>query len=510
MTERPAPLEAIAQDWAGLTKHGRVLISIDRVKSGQPLSEIVAHERAHAVLIRNTELGWVLNTLATFGLHPWPAGQTRERCYALLNVLTNATQWTQEGLATFLAGLSIEDDEYLRYRDRQPAMYLRAASQLDWLRLRGLDVQAQADVAIMLACLASGPPVLERWGPDRLTDVRRAQAWFGEPGNRPDARFPAVCRALSALGDAELVHLAADTEAARAAAGRLVRLAGIEPEFRLLPEDTRLDDVMRIVRDITAPLLDDPTLTAEERHRLAEAVRVPELAVRGLASSRMAILMTQTRGAVGRRMRDPGRRDLTGYDLATVQYNASFDVEPGLTPSGADPIPLLPREAVCYFSGPGRPPLAATFSAFAFRDWLDALDDSVTLAVLDTSYLVLGMPVPDLPALARRRHVVLVIGRTPYDLFLDIGASFDSNATVLVTVNASDLVGVSYVMLRRDSAPSQVILMPTVAETARETVTKLTGHQEGPRFRLVGPQDFFLYREAVNDVMRVIADFEGS
>jgi hypothetical protein len=351
MPEGPAPLEAVAQDWAGLTRQGRVLVSVDRVKSGQPLAEIVGHERAHAVLMRNTELGWVLNTLATFGLHPWPVGATRERCYALLNVLTNATRWTQEGLATFVAGLSVEDDEYQRYRGRQPAMYLRAASELDWLRSRGLDAQAQADVAMMLASLASGPPVLERWGRDRLTDVQRAQAWFGEPVNRPDARFPAVCRALSGLGDAELAHLAADTDAARAAAGRLVRLAGVAPEFRLLPDDTRLDDVLRIVRAVTEPLLDDPALPAAERQRLAEVARVPQLAVRGLAPSRMAILMTRTRGAVGRHLRDPGPRDLMGYDLATVQYNASFDVEPGLTPSGADPIPLLPREAVGYFSG---------------------------------------------------------------------------------------------------------------------------------------------------------------
>jgi hypothetical protein len=143
-------------------------------------------------------------------------------------------------------------------------------------------------------------------------------------------------------------------------------------------------------------------------------------------------------------------------------------------------------------------------------DWLDALDDSVTLAVLDMSYLTLGMPVPALPALAGRRHVVLVAGRTPHDLVLDVSASYDSGATVLVTVNASDLVGVSYVMLRRDDAPSPVILLPTVADTARETVATLTGHREGPLFRLVGPQDFFLSREAVDDVMRVIADFEGS
>src|SRR5262249_15819732 len=162
---------------------------------------------------------------------------------------------------------------------------------------------------------------------------------------------------------------------------------------------------------------------------------------------------------VGRHLRDPGPRDLMGYDLATVQYNASFDVEPGLTASGTDPIPLLPREAVCYFSGPGRPPLAATFSAFAFVDCLEALAASVALAVLDTSYLTLGMPVPALPALAGRRHVVLVAGRTPYDLVLDVGASYDPRATVLVTVNASDLVGVSYVMLRRDGTPSPVTLL---------------------------------------------------
>lgn len=508
MAEAPAPLEAIAQDWAGLTTQGRVLISIDRVKSGQPLAEIVAHERAHSGLMHNTELGWVLNILATFGLHPWPAGDTRERCYALLNVLTTATRWTQEGLATFLAGLGIVDDEYKAYRGRQPAMYLRAASELDWLRLRGLDVPAQVDVAIMLARLASGPPLLECWARDRLTDVHNAEAWFGEALNRPDSRFPAVCRALSTLPDAELVHVAADDEAARVTTARLVRVADVEPEFRLLPA-TRLDDVMSIVRAVTAPLIDDPTLPAGERHRLAEATRIPQLAVRGLASFRMAILMTRTRGAVGQRLRDPGATDLVGYDLATVQYNASFDVEPGLTPSGGDPIPLLPREAVCYFDGPGRPPLAATFGAFEFRDWLDALDNSVTLAVLDTSYLTLGMPVPALPELAERRHVVLVVGRTPHDLVLDVCASYDSHATVLITVNASDLIGVSYVMLRLDDAPSPVILLPTVAEAARETVATLTG-QQGPRFRLVAPEDFFPYRESVNDVLRVIADFEGS
>jgi hypothetical protein len=218
--------------------------------------------------------------------------------------------------------------------------------------------------------------------------------------------------------------------------------------------------------------------------------------------------MTRTRGAVGRHLRDPGPEDLVGYELATVQYNASFDVEPGLTPSGGDPIPLLPREAVCYFSGRGRPALAATFSAFAFRDWLDALDESVTLAVLDTSYPTLGIPLPELPMHAHR-HVVFVVGRTPHDLVLDVVASYDPAATLLVTVNASDVLGVSHVMIRQDGVSSPVILQPTVAETAREMVARLTG-QQGPRFRLVGPQDFFLSQDALRDVMRVIADFEGT
>src|SRR3954452_8304634 len=150
MSNNPGPVEAIAKDWAGLTQQGRVLISVDRVKSGQPISEIVAHERAHAVLVRNTVLGWVLNTLATFGLHPWHVGDVRERCYALLTTITSATRWTQEGVATFLAGLQVVQDEYAMYQSRQPKMYLRAGSVLEWLRLRNLDVQAKADIAMML------------------------------------------------------------------------------------------------------------------------------------------------------------------------------------------------------------------------------------------------------------------------------------------------------------------------------------------------------------------------
>ena len=510
MSDARQPVEAIAKDWAGITEQGRVLISVDRVKSGQALSEIVAHERAHAILIRNTELGWVLNTLATFGLHPWHAGDVRDRCYALLTVLMSATRWTQEGTATFLAGLPVEDEEYPRYRSRQPQLYRRAASELEWLRLRDLSMQAKADFVMMLGTLASAVPVLERWEADRLSDVDRARAWFAEPANRPDARFPALCRAMAVLPDAELAHLAEDSAAAKATASRLLRLDGLTPQFRLLPDSAGLREIKAMGRIVTAPLIDDQRLSAAARHQLAEAVDKLELALRGLASSRMSMMMTRTRGGVGRYLRNPDVEDLVGYDLVTVQYNAGFDIEPGLTPSGADPLPLLPREAVCYFSGPERRPLAATFDAFAFLDWLDGIDDSITLTVLDTSYPVLGRRSP-LPALARRRHVILVNGRTPHDLVLDLIASYPADATVLITVNASELVGVSYPMLRQDGTSSPMIVLPTIAETARELVATLTGNDRpGPLFRLVGPEQFFQTRQAVRDVMRVIADFEGT
>jgi hypothetical protein len=504
-------LQAIAKDWAGLTQQGRVLISIDRPKSGQPLTEIVGHERAHSSLIRDTALGWLLNVLSTFGLHPWPAGDVRDRCHALLSVVAHATQWTHEGLATFLAGVALEDDAYAQYRSRQPSMYLRASAVLDGLRGRDLSVLQKANLALTLAALASGVPVLERWEADGLTDVDRARAWFSEAVNRPDARFPALCRTLTDLTDAQLVDLAAQPYAPAAEVmGPLVQLDGAVPEFRLMPEHTGLDDILAIARTVTAPLLDDPTLSERARGQLAHAMESPALALQGLAPPDLSILMTRTRGDVGRYVRDPAHDDLVGYEMVRVQYNVSFDVEPGLTPSGAEPLPLLPREAVCYFSAPGREPLAATFSAFEFLDWLDALDGSLTLSVHDTSYLTLGgTPPHPLAAFVERRHVVFVVGRTPHALVLDVSASCPSGVRMLVTVNASDIVGVSYVMLRREDQGSPVIIMPTVADSARAMVNLLGSTGGGQQFPLVPPEQFFPSRESVIDFTRVIADFEG-
>src|SRR5262249_38054377 len=162
--------------------------------------------------------------------------------------------------------------------------------------------------------------------------------------------------------------------AAAEVARPLVRFGGVTPEFRILPESTGLDDIWAIARTVAAPLLDDPTLSDRARRPLADAMRTPALAVQGLAPSNLSMLMTRTRGNVCRYARDPTPDDLVGYEMVSVQYNVSFDVEPGLRPSGAEPLPLLPREAVCYFGAPRREPFAATFSAFAFLDWLDALD----------------------------------------------------------------------------------------------------------------------------------------
>jgi hypothetical protein len=142
-----------------------------------------------------------------------------------------------------------------------------------------------------------------------------------------------------------------------------------------------LDDIWAIARTVTAPLLDDPTLSEGARGQLAGAMRTPTLAVQGLAPSDLSMLMTRTRGDIGRHERDPASTTWSATKWSACRTTSASTSSPGLTPSGAEPLPLSLREAVCYFSAPGREPLAATFSAFAFLDWLDALDHSLTLSV---------------------------------------------------------------------------------------------------------------------------------
>src|SRR3712207_3435206 len=90
--------------WAGLSGQGTLLISIDKLRGGKMIDDVVAHESVHEVLLMNTNVGLAQRALGFVALEPWPDGPLRRHCDKLLMLSIDASRYTHEACATFVPG----------------------------------------------------------------------------------------------------------------------------------------------------------------------------------------------------------------------------------------------------------------------------------------------------------------------------------------------------------------------------------------------------------------------
>ncbi|WP_405977104.1 hypothetical protein [Streptomyces sp. NBC_00158] len=510
-TESAARSLDFSLDWAGLCRGGRILVSIDRITDGHSLPEILAHETTHDVLLRATQLGWTQLVLSPSAMDPWRPGPLRDRCARLLALTVQASRFTQEAVATFLPSLDVEPAGMAAYRARHPQPYLDAADALEWLRTRDLPPEAREQLALHLGTLALAVPVLEAWQPQRLHRPKPAEQWFRLPGNRPDRRFPALCRALEKQSDEALCRAShgGPEETARLLAH--VRLdgepLGYGPFPAALPTPQWLDG---LVANVIGPLVSDTTLPQDDRDLLAGVWAVPVLSMPGLHPPLLSVVLTRTTSTHGPIDIDPPTDELHGYPLVEVLHNALPTPVPGVEPVGREPLWLNEGDTALWFVSPWQDQRACRLSPAWLHEWLGELDEGTTLCTRDGGDLS-GVRLGD-RGLAARRRVILFQHRTPHQALLvelPVLGLDEEGGPVTMTVAHSELDGVAYLMLRPESS-SPVLIVPTATVTAERAARELVERSDKVRFRLVtDPEDFYTSRAMLRDVMRVLHNFEA-
>ncbi|MFI1181223.1 hypothetical protein ACH4UT_16940 [Streptomyces sp. NPDC020799] len=510
MPESAARALTFSRDWAGLCQNGRILVSVDRLVHGDSLDEILSHETAHDVLLKSTQLGWVLLALSVSALDPYPPGPLRDRCERLLGAGILASRYTQEAVATFLPSLTVEDTRREAYRARHPREYLAAADSLEWLRARDLPLEAKQKLVFVLGKLALAVPVLDAWRPLRLHLPEQAERWFHTPRNRPDRRFPALCRALRDQPDEALLSMAHGPLADAARLCGHVR-AGEQPlRYGWLPAGAPSPDWLAgLVHDVIGPLTADTALPREERDLLETVWQHPAANMPGLQPTMMSVLLTTTTSSHGMIEVNPPTDALHGYPLVEVEHNALPLPVPGVEPLGTDPMWLHEGHTALWFISPWKDNRACHLAPPWFREWLDELDDDTTLCVRDGADIA-GIRLGD-PRLAKRRRVVLLQHRTPHRALLvelPVMGLDEELGPVTMTVAHSELDGVAYLMLRPECS-SPVVIVPTARTTAERAAQALLDERGKVRFELVDLQTFLTSGEMARDVLRVLHNFEA-
>jgi hypothetical protein len=508
MSEATARSLDFSRDWAGLNAQGRILISIDRVVAGDPLSQVLAHETAHDVLLKTSSLGWAQLLLSPFALDPFPPGAVRDRCGRLLGITIDASRYTQEAVATFLPEQGLDAAALAGYRRRHTQDYLDAAEVLEWLPSRSLGEDVARDLAFATGALALDVPVLDDWRSEGLHDPEAAARWFDVPGNRPDRRFPALCRALAGSSDRELRRAAEHGAAGVARHCAHVLVDGRPLRHGLLPDGVPNPGwLQQLAENLLRPILHDPALSMSDRQEVEEGIRQPWMFL-NLQPTLMSVLLTFTTSTSGRIDVDPPTSELHGYPLVHVLHNAFSEPVPGVEPVGAPAMLLREGESALWFVSPAGGNRACHLSPGYLREWLDQLSEDTTVCVRDGGYFF-GVPIGE-PRLKRRRHVVLIQHRTPQQLVneLPVMGLDENRGPVLMTLLDSDYPDVDYLLLRPRSG-NPVVMLPTTRVTAQRTIAALTAEGGEIGFTLVDPPTFFGDPRQGLDVLRVLTDFEA-
>lgn len=504
-----ARILTFSQDWAGLTQQGRILISIERIINGDPVRQILAHETAHDVLLKSTQLGWSQLALSIHALDPAPQGKLRRRCGRLLELSVSACRFTHEAVATFLPSLDLDATALAGYRARHPQDYLDAADALEWLRARPIPGEAKQQLAFAAGTLALAVLDLDGWRRERLHEVGKAELWFGVPAHRPDRRFPALCRALAALPDPDLAAVAGGGVHDVLQACQHVAVDGHRLSFAgMMGASPSVDWMKELAVSLFGPLARDPSLAVWERRQLAERWEQPVLSLPGLTPTLMSVSLTSTTSTNGRIDLNPPVAELRGYPLVMVLHNAFDEPVPGVEPVRGDPLILQPGDSALWFVTPDGGGRACHLSPGWFREWLDATGDDVTLCVKDGAYFF-GVPIGE-PRLKRCRHVVLIQHRTPQQLVIELAVLGldERRGLVFMTRFDSDYEDVAYLLLRPESG-SPVVILPTARVTAVRVQEALLQETGDVKFVSVPPPEFLTSAEMLRDVTRVLTQFEA-
>ncbi|SFP74539.1 hypothetical protein SAMN05660464_4074 [Geodermatophilus dictyosporus] len=497
-----------SRDWAGLSSSGRIIISIERVASGQPLGQILSHESAHDLLLKSTHLGLVQLALSGEGLDPAPAGQVRDRCARLLDDLIEASRFTHEAVATFASSIGVPERELPAYWSRHPKDYQDAAHVIEWLRARPVADDDKINIALTLGQLALAVSILDDWSPLHLRDVDAMERWLNAPQNRPDRRFPALSRFFAAQEDDILRSVSKSGTNFAASISSQVPLGGQSISYRGLVEPVTGQPLFRdIASHIIKDLAVDPSLPRTDRDRLTREWEQRSQLL-NMAPTKLGVILGSTTSTAGQVAYYPPVSVLPAHPLVHVQNNCSTAPIPGIEPVGKKPRYLPPGDSALWFMDSSGGRSAVHVSPGALRSWLEGLSEDTTVCVRDGGSF-LGTAIGE-PRLRKRRHVVLVQNRTPAQVAIEVSAlGLDATrGVVLVAHVASELKDVSYVLLR-PQADAVVVILPTAYISALEFCRTVTESTVGARFAPRGVADFFPTQRARVDVRRVIDTFEG-
>ncbi|MDQ0078529.1 hypothetical protein [Arthrobacter oryzae] len=459
--------------------------------------------------MKGSELGWAQLALSSEGLAPAPPSEIRERCANLLELFIQASRYTQEGVATFVVSLDVPEEDLATYRGYHPQDYLDAAGALEWLRKRGVDNETKFAVAFAIGQLALAIPLLDEWRRERLFDIGATRHWLQVGSNRPDRRFPALCRFLSAQPDAVLEQIGSGGVVAAVRTCRGVAVDGQQLSFSGHVEPPLSSEFMlHLAKTIFGDLVLDFSIEAEARLELLKRWRIPALSLPGLAPTLMSVVLTPTTSVKGPFHLYPRIDELHGYPLVHVLYNNTSEPLPGVELLEGGEQWLRPREAALWFVSPDGRGRACHLRPDALREWVEHLDQDTTVSLRD-GFSNFGLPTGE-PRLSKRRHILLVQNQTPGQILTVLShVGLEPGVEeVLVAVFQSDWPDVAYVLLRSPSG-SPVVVVPTALITARRMIEELHGATGKVRFHFVGSAEMMRSWPTTVDIMRVLSDFEG-
>ena len=496
--------------WAGLAQQGRIQISMDELRSGRVLSEILSHESAHDVML-GTQLGWVERVLSTPALPPFPDGRLQQTTGALLALGTRSSWLTHEGTASFLPSLIHEGEALDRYWSLHRPDYIDAARPLEWLRARPMDRNAIERLVLNAAQVALSLPIADDWSEHQLSDVSALHAYLSDPRYNPDARYYVLLGFLSQLPDDELRALSEMKLDETVRAIEYYSGSNRTPPFAVLPDPPGEAWIASLAERMAAALR--TSASSDGEHQYLDSLRDdPLLAIQLPAPTMLSVVITETGASSGEIARDvdPPMDKLLGYKHVRMLHNM-YDLDvPGVEPMRAEPMMLRPGDTAVWAESPGMPNRAAHLSPAGLRAYLDVLPADVTVCVRDGAYLF-GVAAGE-DQLRRRRHVVLVQHQTPFQLALQLGVTgLDASGAMVATVMDSDNTDVRYVLIRPATGQNPIVILPTAPITverlyafwARDDATAKVTPIDPPQFLDVPDP-----KAAVVDVTRVLATFE--
>jgi hypothetical protein len=461
-------------DWVGMTRAGRINISIEEPNRGHPVPEVVDHERSHANLQLWTMVGWMLHALSIVSAYPWPPGQVRTRAAALTDRLVKSMRYTHESVATFVAWVHrAEGTDRVDYNARQPRENLRAASVLDWLDRKDLPAQRKAELAMIIGRGAIDAPLRSAWMADGLFRPRELARWLAVDVNRADARFLVLNRAMSDQDERTLFQLLESPDSlVPPFFSRLVKSNGFSLEFDMVELGAKFAQVVPGVWAAVTGISTDLELPNAERQLLAKMmVESPDVFLAPPPLSQMKILVTSKMRCRTFLGRDPDRLPIAELGVTFVLPASGGGVETEYGVLGAG-------EALLYLRRGYQQTEACILSAGKLDAWLRRLPPNQIVCVYDYGYdPPFSIPDDALSSLYGRPHSVLCDGYDPDEVLTHIrDFAGQSSPRRLITRAVrpvifvydlpSRVLDIRYLLIRFAEPREDVWIAPTVESAA--------------------------------------------